>query len=226
MTIRQIAITLRAKKLGVLIRDARLSAGKSAEESATLLGITPAEYAAYELGESSPSLPELELLAYFLKVPLEHFWGQAIKTDESVAAAGIQREPLFALRQRMIGAQIRQARLEAGLSPESLAEQVGLPPEQIKEVELGEKSVPLPVLEALANTLNRSIKEFQDQHGPLGIRASRARSVEEFQKLPPDLQAFVSKPVNRPYLELAQRLSEMSVDKLRAVAEGLLEITL
>jgi len=37
---------------------------------------------------------------------------------------------------------------------------------------------------------------------------------------------FISKPVNRPYLQLAQRLSEMSVEKLRMVAEGLLEITL
>jgi hypothetical protein len=44
--------------------------------------------------------------------------------------------------------------------------------------------------------------------------------------MPVDLQTFVSKPINRPYLELAQRLSEMSVDKLRSVAEGLLEITL
>jgi len=40
------------------------------------------------------------------------------------------------------------------------------------------------------------------------------------------LLAFVLKPINLPYLELAKRLSEMSVDKLRDVAEGLLEITL
>ena len=40
------------------------------------------------------------------------------------------------------------------------------------------------------------------------------------------MQQFVSKPVNQPYLELAQRLSEMSVERLRSVAEGLLEITL
>jgi hypothetical protein len=44
--------------------------------------------------------------------------------------------------------------------------------------------------------------------------------------MPSELQSFVVKPINQPYLELAQRLSEMSVEKLRAVAEGLLEITL
>ena len=34
------------------------------------------------------------------------------------------------------------------------------------------------------------------------------------------------KPVNLPYLEIAQRLSGLSVEKLRAMAEGLLDITL
>jgi len=43
--------------------------------------------------------------------------------------------------------------------------------------------------------------------------------------MPVEMQVFVSKPINRPYLELAIRLSEMSVDRLRSVAEGLLEIT-
>jgi hypothetical protein len=50
--------------------------------------------------------------------------------------------------------------------------------------------------------------------------------VEKFLELPDDLQAFLTQPVNRPYLELAVRLSEMSRDKLRSVAEGLLDITL
>jgi hypothetical protein len=50
--------------------------------------------------------------------------------------------------------------------------------------------------------------------------------VEKFLELPDELQVFLTQPVNRPYLELAVRLSEMSRDKLRSVAEGLLDITL
>jgi hypothetical protein len=50
--------------------------------------------------------------------------------------------------------------------------------------------------------------------------------MQHFAELSPELQDFISKPINRPYLEIAQRLGEMSVEKLRAVAEGLLEITL
>jgi len=227
MTIRPTAITLRSKKLGVMLRDARLSASKSIEECAHLLGIAPQTFAAYEVGESSPSLPELELLAVYLNVPMDHFWGQVIKTDGAAEAARLPREPLFRLRNRVIGAQLRAARQEAGLSLEALAEKLNLTPEQMKQFELGENPIPVPLLELLAQNLNRPIQEFQDQNGPLAQQgAGKSRPLSEFEALPPDLQAFVCKPVNRPYLELAQRLSEMSVDKLRAVAEGLLEITL
>jgi hypothetical protein len=43
--------------------------------------------------------------------------------------------------------------------------------------------------------------------------------------LPDDLQQFICQPVNRPFLELAKHLQGMPVDKLRSIAESLLEIT-
>ncbi len=90
----------------------------------------------------------------------------------------------------------------------------------------GEEAVPLPILEALAHVLQLEIKAFWDQERLKDSRQIPDQRWQEFQALPEELKNFVCKPVNRPYLELAQRLSEMSVEKLRAVAEGLLEITL
>jgi hypothetical protein len=51
-------------------------------------------------------------------------------------------------------------------------------------------------------------------------------AIQEFLQLPPELRGFVCMPVNRPYLELARNLSQLSTEKLRSVAEGLLDITL
>ncbi len=51
------------------------------------------------------------------------------------------------------------------------------------------------------------------------------KAIQEFLLLPLELQNFVSKPINRPYLELAKKLSGMSTDKLRSLAEDILEIT-
>jgi len=57
------SLTLRAKIIGVLLRDARLAANKSPKECAELLGLSASAYSSFELGKKSLSLPELELLA-------------------------------------------------------------------------------------------------------------------------------------------------------------------
>jgi len=74
--------------------------------------------------------------------------------------------------------------------------------------------------------LNMSIDDFRDQNGPIRDWLDQQKMIDDFQKLPPELQTFIVKPINTPYLELAQKLSGMPVDKLRDFAEALLEITL
>jgi transcriptional regulator with XRE-family HTH domain len=220
------ALKIRNKKLGALMRDARQAAYKNPEECARIMGVSAEVYAAYERGESAPSLPELEMMALHLAVPMEHFWGDISRSEMRSPAEAVDRTRLVALRQRIIGAQLRSSRLEQNLSLQATAEKIGVREEQLAAYELGKEPIPLPVLEGLSELLGRPVREFLDQHGPVGLWNTQQRAVKGFSHLNPELQAFVSKPVNRPYLELAQRLSEMSVDRLRAVAEGLLEITL
>ena len=58
------------------------------------------------------------------------------------------------------------------------------------------------------------------------IRSVNSRFLDLSFRLPEELRQFVSMPVNRPYIELAMKLSNMSRDKLRSVAEDILDITL
>lgn len=218
-------MTIRTKKLGVLVRSARLTCGKSLEDCAKAIGVPVNDLEAYELGERAPSLPELEMLAFYLQIPLEHFWGNELLKGNGHSQP-LDAAKLRSLRQRMIGALIRKARTEAGLSPEALAEQSGIAAERLNAYELGEEAVPLPELEVLAKLFNASVREFQDKSGPVGDWFLKQQLIKGFQELPAELQNFASKPVNQPYLEVAKRLSEMQVDKLRSVAEVLLEITL
>ena len=226
MVTRPIAVTIRSKKLGVLIQNARQVNSTPAPTCAQVMGIPLDKYEAFERGELSPSLPELEALAFFLKIPLDYFWGREI-TGLPVSEVPVpDSSKLMALRDRFIGASIRRSRLEAGLTIEDLSEKVGIPPNQLQGYEFGTQSIPIPELEVIATALNRPLKEFQDNRGPIGTWIKQQRAVQTFAELSPELQDFISKPINRPYIELAYRLSEMSVEKLRAVAEGLLEITL
>ena len=221
------ALILRQKKLSVLMLDARLSVGKQVEECAAVLGVSVQEYLEFEQGSRSPSLPQLEAIAYYFKIPVDHFWGsQAISELKGTEDALSQIPQVIQLRQRIVGAKIRQARRDQHLSLEELSSRIGMDAEQLERYELGEAAISLPELEVLVNFLGRSLKEFQDAHGPVGAWLREQQALQQFSQMPSDLQTFVSKPINRPYLELAARLSEMSVEKLRGVAEGLLEITL
>jgi transcriptional regulator with XRE-family HTH domain len=218
-------ITIRTKKLGVLMRDARLSARRSVQECAEAIGVRKSIFRAYEEGERSPSLPELEALVFFLDLPLEHFWGKEIKSTAAAPHQSIDLPKVLTLRQRKVGALLRQERMNASISIRNLAAKTGIAGSRIKAYELGERPIPLPELEILISTLGGRVESFFDRNGPIGQWMLSEEAVQHFLEMPPELREFVALPVNRPYLELARKLSNMSRDKLRSVAEDLLDIT-
>jgi transcriptional regulator with XRE-family HTH domain len=226
MTTTSLVKTIRAKKLGVLIRDARLTVGKSVEECSQLMGVSTERFNSFELGESSPTLPELELFAYSTNIPPDHFWSDISLDQEDFSNPVVDREQFLNIRQRMIGAKIRQARVETDLTAEDLAQDLGISPNQLEAYELGQESIDIPTLEEISSRLDHPFKGFMDESGPIGTWAKQQQIIQDFLNLPPELQDFVSKPINVPYLELALRLSDMTTEKLRAVGEGILEITL
>jgi len=218
-------VNLRSRKLGVLIRDARLAARKTISECAHIVGVTAGIFRAWEEGRRSPSLPELEVLSYALNLPLRRFWSKDT-TSDNVSPTETMNLPAFVgIRQRLIGALLRQMREKASISPRSLSELSGIPTMRLKAYELGERPIPLPELEGLTALLGGQIELLFDQTGPIGLWMVQQKAIQDFLQLPPELQNFVCKPVNRPYLELAMKLSGMSTDKLRSVAEDLLDIT-
>ncbi len=224
MTI-QIQVALRTRKLGVLIRDARLASRKTLPECAQLVGVTSGVLRAWEEGRKAPSLPELEVLAFSLHLPLHHFWSKDAMSDDAPLTESLNLPAVLGIRQRVVGALLRQQRENTSLSIQALSEQSGIPVARLKAYELGARPIPLPELEGLVALLGGQIEAIFDQTGRIGQWMIQQKAVQEFLQLPPELQNFVSKPVNRPYLDLAMKLSGMSTQKLRSVAEDLLDIT-
>lgn len=223
---RKLALNIRSKKLGVLLRDARLDAGASMKECGDLIGQTGRTISKYEDGEKSPSLPELEVLAFYLDIPLEQFWGKTTHSEDSPVDALGNIEQRLELRDLRIGALLRKTRKELDMSMTQVAEDLDITTYRLKSYEQGKFAVPIPELEALADMYELEMDDFFSDKGPIAAWSAEQRAVMDFVKLPPDLQAFASKPINKPYLEIARKLSELSVDELREVAESLLEITL
>jgi len=219
-------IIIREKKLGLLIRDARVAERRSIKECADAIGIKPGMFRAYEEGRRAPSLPELETLVFYLKLPITQFWGSETHSDVPSIPESVDMARLIALRQRMIGATLRQERNNVNISIRHLAEKTGVSQSRLKAYELGERAIPVPELEVILSVMGSRIETFFDQNGPVGQWMNSQQALQKFLELPEEMQNFVCQPVNRPYLELAMKLSDMSREKLRSVAEGLLDITL
>jgi transcriptional regulator with XRE-family HTH domain len=194
-------------------------------ECAQAIGVSDQVWEQYENGVISPSLTEVEVLAYFLDISLDHFWGQTSRSENAPTRQFSNLERLMQLRQRMIGAILRQSRIKANLSPQEITDRTNITGADLRAYELGEKPIPLPELELLSSAVGYHLDFFMDQTGPIGAWKNERTSIQKFLELPKELQDFASKPVNRPYLELALHLSELNVEKLRSVAESLLEIT-
>jgi transcriptional regulator with XRE-family HTH domain len=167
----------------------------------------------------------LEALVYFLDLPMDHFWSKEIKSNAPSPHENLDLPRLLSVRQRKIGALLRQERTNASISIRNLANETGISGARIKAYELGERPIPLPELEALVTTLGGRVESFFDQSGPIGQWLMNEEATQHFLDMPMELRQFIALPVNRPYIELAMKLSNMSRDKLRSVAEDLLDIT-
>lgn len=212
----------RAKILGVLIRDARLHAGRSLADCGQLLSLSAEAFEKVELGQEVLGLPEIEALAMYLKVPLNHFWG-----DQTIGRRHrTQYNDLIQERHKVIGSYLRQAREKEERSLQDLANEIKVTPAIIEAYEMGTTPIPLFHLDRLARFLGHSLNFFiADGQGPLAEHEAAQKIEQRLQNLSPEMRSFVSEPINISYLEIAMRLSDMDVKALRSVAENILNIT-
>lgn len=216
---------IRARMIGVLLRDARLKAGRTIEEAARKVQVSPEQFEQWELGDDAPTLPQLELLAYLFEVPVSHFWGITTLQSQQTDALSFQKE-YTALRDRMIGALLRKARLERGLEIEAVAAQSDIPAERIAAFELGEIPIPMHELTVLANVVGKNLSYFLESDSHIGEFLAMREAWRTFTELPEEVRRFASNPLNGGYIEFAMMLSQMPADRLRRMGESLLNITL
>jgi transcriptional regulator with XRE-family HTH domain len=216
---------LRSKMLGVLINDARNDALRSIEDCASLLNIEPQTFQSWEFGDQVPTLPQLELLAYYLDVPVSHFWGRKTLESDRTEKVSAQSEYL-ALRDRMIGAMLRQAREAHKVTVEAASEESGIPVETIQQYELGALSIPMHELSVLSNTVNKNMDYFLESSSYVGELLRIREEWKHFSDLEPDVREFAANPLNIGFIKIAITFSQMPVDQLRKAAEGMLEIAM
>ncbi|MGB1286840.1 MAG: helix-turn-helix domain-containing protein [Aggregatilineales bacterium] len=216
---------LRSKMLGVLIRDARLNAARTIEDCARLLNIDPAHISAWEYGESVPDLPQLELLAYYLDVHVSHFWGMTTLNSDRTEKIDMQGE-YMALRHRMIGALLQQAREEYGKTIADIAATTHIPAERVQHYENGTLAIPMNELSAIGNAVNKNVDYFLESGSYIGTLLQMREEWKHFIDLDEDVRQFAANPLNIGFIKIAMLFSEMPAEQLRRAAEGMLEIAM
>lgn len=216
---------LRNRILGILIRNSRDQVRASRRECAAVLGVSVNRFASYEDGSRAISLPELELLARYLELPLSAFRGTD-SLNEGAKESQLPNPELFLpLRHRIVGARLRQLRGEKDHSQAAVAEILGCSSSTISDYEYGRRAIPVAELEVLCRALGVPLDYFLDRDSEVGEWHQLQADFEQFKQLPEALRDFVLRPINQSYLELAMKLSQMPAGQLRSIAEGILEIT-
>lgn len=216
---------LRARMLGVLIRDARLNAARTVEDCARLLKVEAGQVEAWEYGDDAPSLPQLELLAYYLDVPISHFWGQQTLEHDASQKLDAQSE-YMGLRDRMIGALLRQAREERQIPLEEVAQSANLPVDLLQQYEMGELPIPMSELSVLSSAVQKSMSYFMESSSYIGLLLQIREEWKQFTSLDEDIRRFAANPLNLGFIKIAMLFGKMPAEELRKVAEGLLEIAM
>jgi len=216
---------LRNRILGILIRSTRDQTRASRRECAAVLGVSVNRFGSYEDGTRAISLPELELLARFLETPLGSFRENA-SLNENAKESELPNPDLFLpLRHRIVGARLRQLRQEKGATQADVGKLLGCSASTVSDYEYGRRAIPVADLEVLSRGMGVTLEHFMDRDSEVGMWHHTYAEFEALKELPLELREFVVKPINRSYLELAMKLSKMPAGQLRAIAEGILEIT-
>jgi transcriptional regulator with XRE-family HTH domain len=220
-------LTLRSKKLGLMLKQIRESHDQSEEGCANWLGISLQEYHAIEDGSSCASLPQIESLSYFLNFPFEFVTNLPNSDTFDNSLPQPKNNALVELRNKTIAILLKQKREEKKLSINQLSQNTDLPVDEIESYEGGSLPVPFTALLSIVEALEMPLDQLFSQDGP--FKHEEMSSAGQTGSLPANLSEemvnFISKPANHPYLELAMRISKLDANKIRSIASSLLEIT-
>lgn len=216
---------LRNRILGIMIRSARDQARASRRECAAVIGVSVSRFASYEDGTRAISLPELELLARYLEVPLSAFRATDSLNEDTKEAKLPNPDLFLPLRHRIVGARLRQLRHEKEYTQADVAEILGCSASTISDYEYGRRGIAVADLELISRGMGVPLEYFMDRDSEVGLWHRLHSEFDQFQQLPDEIRSFVLRPINQSYLELAIKLSTMPAGQLRSIAEGILEIT-
>lgn len=232
------ALRLRAKILGLRIRQSRIAAGRSLDDCAKQLRLPQALITSWEFGKALPSRPQMQLLADYLGLSVSSFsqdGEQAAPPADSGLSAGADialeshRQPeqkvkhkqdeqaqIVLLRQRLLGGLIRAARRKQAISAEELSGLSGIESSQLQAYEYGEQVMPMQHLQALAKALELDLADLISSAAQPALNAGEKNVGKSMDK-----NMMNAEQKTRGIMQLAEALSALPSEELQRIADAL-----
>ena len=218
-----LAVSIRSKILGAVLRHTRLRAGLFAQECAVALGCDVSQIEAYETGRIGIPFPQLEIWASLTGTPVSQLLSDDFAPNEVPIAP---RDPrILQLRSKMLGVLLRQARVSAGKSLDDAAAVAGIEPSSLGACEEGKEGLSVAQLELVTAAYGVRLAELSGEALP-GVpvsAASGSKAPALLEAAPCDLPEFVYRPESLRYLLFAEQISRLPAETLRRLGQALVE---
>jgi transcriptional regulator with XRE-family HTH domain len=210
-------VVLQLKIIGVLMRAARERAHRTVNQVAQRLGVPPARVRQYERGTRSVSMPELEILSFYLRTPLTFFFDREAAFQEEIPQPPTEAE--MRTRRALMGVKLKQARLAAGKTKEDCAQAIGRNLATIGRYERGMGDIPITELDRLANLLGVNLYYFAEKKS-----VEDTLDLDKLARIPKEVRAFVLDSDNLAYVRMAMKFADLPSDRLKELGEILLVV--
>lgn len=206
------------------IKQVRTRKQQSIHNCAMILDISKVNYLKFENGEKPLSLPEIELLATYLGIPLQNLFDEGPVKDDSLIILKDEVQPLYRnLRQKMIRAKMNAEKAKKGLSIEDLHQETGIPLESLKFYENGDLPIPIHHLIKISKVLSLPMDAFFNQDIIAESSTSQQKSQRNWQQEYPESKAEERISAGEAHSPLEIAISMLPIEDQAAMAKTLLE---
>lgn len=134
---------------------------RSLHDCAKLLGIEKEQYHQFEEGVLLFSLPEIELLATFLEIPIKMLFEDAFDPFDNISVLVNEKKAVYInLRNKMIMAQLAVERKARDISLKALNQGTDIPIDILQSYEANQTAIPLDDLILICEYLETPIETF------------------------------------------------------------------
>lgn len=206
------------------IKQIRKAEQRSPDDCAAVLDMSAEQYLSIEEGIKPLTLPEIELLAIYFRVPPEMFFSNESIHDEVSFVLSDSILPKFSkVRQKMILAKLVILSNEKQVTLEDIHQSTGIPKKNLLSYFKGDMPIPVDHLLQISAALATPVEEFFSQEISLIEDLTQSQEIKNWRPEYPSAATSPEDPKVEQYNHLINAIKRMPRETQAQVAKVILE---